>query len=193
VSAFEVAARECIGTASARRRQMTAKCATGRVKTAIMICRKARARRPVARCGSTEVARRNSILHVFTAAPVRITTVQSSIAAAHTHDGRRHECIHGEARSPATCSDNGCSSARGSSCIPSDWEGRRGGLLAEGHRRRRLPDPLLTDGISGRCRGLATYSCGGSAGLAPDFPVASRADANMRASGISTKSRSEAA
>src|SRR5262249_30097612 len=27
---------------------------------------------------------------------------------------------------------------------------------------------------SGLCRGLAAHSCGGSAGLAPDFPVASR-------------------
>ena len=54
--------------------------------------------------------------------------------------------------------------------------------------------PTPPDGwISGPCRGLATYSCGGSAGLAPDFPVASHADANMTASGISTKSRSEAA
>ena len=33
-------------------------------------------------------------------------------------------------------------------------------------------------GTSGRCRGLAANSCGGSAGLAPDFPVASHGHRN---------------
>jgi hypothetical protein len=28
------------------------------------------------------------------------------------------------------------------------------------------------------CRDLAAYSCGGSAGIAPDFPVSSQADAS---------------
>ena len=57
---------------------------------------------------------------------------------------------------------------------------RRGGLLARGRRPRRLPSSRPSRwlgegrGASGLCRGLAAYSCGGSAGIAPDFPVASR-------------------
>jgi len=33
--------------------------------------------------------------------------------------------------------------------------------------RRRLPGALLSEGASGGSRGLAAYSCGGSAGLTP--------------------------
>jgi hypothetical protein len=52
--------------------------------------------------------------------------------------------------------------------VPND--ARQGGLLARGRRSRRLPGVTA----SGPCRDLAAYSCGGSAGIAPDFPVSSR-------------------
>src|SRR5205085_9199551 len=42
--------------------------------------------------------------------------------------------------------------------------------------------PAPSEGTSGNGRGLAAYSCGGSAGVAPDFPVASRGDASTPAS-----------
>jgi hypothetical protein len=37
--------------------------------------------------------------------------------------------------------------------------------------RGRLPSGASASGL---CRDLTTYSCGGSAGIAPDFPVSSR-------------------
>src|SRR5215831_10929680 len=67
--------------------------------------------------------------------------------------------------------DKASSSARG--IVPVV---RRGGLLARGHRPA-APSRPPSKGASGRSRGLAAYSCGGSAGVAPDFPVASLADA----------------
>src|SRR5437660_9379307 len=41
--------------------------------------------------------------------------------------------------------------------------------------------PAPSERTSGNGRGLAAYSCGGSAGIAPDFPVASRGDASTPA------------
>src|SRR6478672_8208637 len=41
--------------------------------------------------------------------------------------------------------------------------------------------PAPSERASGDGRGLAAYSCGGSAGIAPDFPVASRGDASTPA------------
>src|SRR5438067_1760590 len=41
--------------------------------------------------------------------------------------------------------------------------------------------PAPSERTRGNGRGLAAYSCGGSAGVAPDFPVASRGDASTPA------------
>src|SRR5437868_15195565 len=41
--------------------------------------------------------------------------------------------------------------------------------------------PAPSERTSGDGRGLAAYSCGGSAGIAPDFPVASQPDASTPA------------
>src|SRR5204862_5901058 len=49
------------------------------------------------------------------------------------------------------------------------------GVIADG----AFPAP--SERTSGNGRGLAAYSCGGSAGIAPDFPVASRGDASTPA------------
>src|SRR5882724_2171463 len=66
---------------------------------------------------------------------------------------------------------------------------RCGGLLARGRHPRRLPGRDVAR-TSGRCRGLAANSCGGSAGLAPDFPVASQVRAYHGRSGAVTSSLS---
>jgi hypothetical protein len=51
---------------------------------------------------------------------------------------------------------------------------RRRGLLARGHRPRRLPGAPLARSASGPSLGLAAYSCGGSAGIAAAFRMRPR-------------------